>query len=522
MTASDDLFQLIKSLNQSEKRYFKMFASVNIKGKDSICLKLFDAIDKQARRTDGEEKYDEKVLKEKFKGERFMKQLTATKYHLTSLLLKSLRSYHSNASANDQANHLLLNIGILFNKGLYDLCSKQINRLKELAIEYELYAQYMDALRWEKEIMLKQQFSAQKAVDIEKMIEEEKNILLKLQNTGHYRNLSVRWWYLIYKKGKSRDASDSKYYDAIANDPFIKNEQNAITKKSKYSFYILKAAIANENGDFKQSLKNRKQLIDFIERSPDEISKSPTIFIAAVFNLAKGLFYIGRYQEALSTLEKTDNIKKLKLNYFDRLSIFSETLINKTAIYNETNAFEKTIALIPELELGIKGFNHYVNTKGYLIIVYNICYAYTAMGKYKNALKWLNKILNSKETIAIDVHCYARIINLIIHFEMKDEELLTYITKSTYQYLYRKNRLYKIESSVLNFIKKTSKLNAKKEFITAFKELRKELIKLSQDPYEAKAFEYFDFISWLDSKIENRAFAEIIKKNANTGLILKH
>ncbi len=38
--------------------------------------------------------------------------------------------------------------------------------------------------------------------------------------------------------------------------------------------------------------------------------------------------------------------------------------------------------------------------------------------------------------------------------------------------------------------------------------------KLKTDPYEKGAFEYFDFISWLESKIENRPFAEIIKEKA--------
>ena len=45
MKASGDLFTLIKSLTQTEKRYFKLFSSLQ-KG-DKNYVKLFDAIDRQ-------------------------------------------------------------------------------------------------------------------------------------------------------------------------------------------------------------------------------------------------------------------------------------------------------------------------------------------------------------------------------------------------------------------------------------------------------------------------------------------
>ena len=35
MTTSDDLFLLIKSLKQTEKRYFKIFASIHVKGEQN-------------------------------------------------------------------------------------------------------------------------------------------------------------------------------------------------------------------------------------------------------------------------------------------------------------------------------------------------------------------------------------------------------------------------------------------------------------------------------------------------------
>jgi hypothetical protein len=39
--------------------------------------------------------------------------------------------------------------------------------------------------------------------------------------------------------------------------------------------------------------------------------------------------------------------------------------------------------------------------------------------------------------------------------------------------------------------------------------MRDELAAIKDDPYEAKAYDYFDYISWLDSKITRRPLIEI-------------
>ncbi len=39
---------------------------------------------------------------------------------------------------------------------------------------------------------------------------------------------------------------------------------------------------------------------------------------------------------------------------------------------------------------------------------------------------------------------------------------------------------------------------------------------LAKEPFEAKFLDDFDFISWLESKIENRPFANIIREKAKS------
>jgi hypothetical protein len=89
MKPSVELFKLIKSLSKSEKRFFKLSSS--LQSGDKNYLKLFDFIEDL-------EVYDEELVKEMFKKEKFIKHLPSEKNHLYRLILKSLRSFYSEKS----------------------------------------------------------------------------------------------------------------------------------------------------------------------------------------------------------------------------------------------------------------------------------------------------------------------------------------------------------------------------------------------------------------------------------------
>ena len=55
-----------------------------------------------------------------------------------------------------------------------------------------------------------------------------------------------------------------------------------------------------------------------------------------------------------------------------------------------------------------------------------------------------------------------------------------------------------------------------KKIIEAFKKLKTEIENITKNPFEKQAIDYFDFISWIESKIENRSFAEIVKEKVKT------
>ena len=74
-----------------------------------------------------------------------------------------------------------------------------------------------------------------------------------------------------------------------------------------------------------------------------------------------------------------------------------------------------------------------------------------------------------------DIHSFGQILNLFIHYELGNDKLLEYIVKSTYRFLLKRKRLFKVESVILRFLKKYPNWITNQELLKGFSELKEEL-----------------------------------------------
>ncbi|MBL8007530.1 MAG: hypothetical protein JNJ56_08365, partial [Ignavibacteria bacterium] len=193
--------------------------------------------------------------------------------------------------------------------------------------------------------------------------------------------------------------------------------------------------------------------------------------------------------------------------------IFVTSYVTELNLYLRSGDFDRGIPLVKEIEEGLIKFGDKINKESEVLFYYNIAYLYFGIGDYENSLNWNNKIINDKElNIREDLQCFSRILNLLIHYELKNYELIEYIVKSTRRYLSNKNNLSKFEITVLNFLRKLISASKEEEKNYIFNLWKKELRNIAEDILEIKVFEYFDFISWLESKIEGKKFQEIVKR----------
>lgn len=512
MKNKDALFQLIKSLSNNEKRYFTLFAARHIIGDKNNYLKLFEAIDKQKI-------YDEKKLAKLFAHTSMGDNLRMNRHYLYKLILKSMRSYRSEASIDAQLKGSLNDIEFLYEKGLYAQCDKILSKTKESAVKYEKYELLIEVLRWERNLLVMDSMVKDLRQRIEAIYEEQAAVLKKMRNITDYRRLADIQFSIRMLTRQTRNENEMQEFNTMMSIRLLQDEHYALTKEAKRGFYYINAAFHDYAGNYLKTYPYYKQMVELIESSPLQIPERPHIYIFGLYNLGRVACQLAMYDELFSVLKKMREIPEnlgSKCSEGIKAEIFERSSLLELNMYIYTCNFEKAISLISEIEKGMVEFKWKIRKEFEISCFFDFAYFYVIQQEYNKALVWINKLINDAADTGArqDIYCITRILNLIIHYELGNEDVMEHLVKSTYRYLYKRNRLYKVETCILNFIRtKLLGVNPTRAGLTdVFKELKTELEEIIRDPFEVKFLENFDLVSWLESKIQNRPFAEIVRK----------
>ena len=513
---SVDLFQLIKSLSMSEKRYFKLYTSGKGGKEQNVSATLFDAIDEQ-------KEYDELAIRVRFKGENFVKRFDRAKQNLYEAVLKSLTAYHADASAASKLKELLQRIRILYDKGLQDQCEKLIDIACRLADKYQNYFYKTEILKWKLDIVRRKNFSNATEKSINEIEIALFDAIEKNKKIQEYNFLAARLSTTRLKIGAPRTNTNLAKYTSIIENPLLLSQREPPSYNASVYFYQCYALYFQAKADYVNGLPYIEKYVNLVRTHPHQIAEDQQVYVSALTWLCIFQIRLRRYPEALVS------IKELKA-----LPIRSEFVKKRSLFFTANNELNIYI-LNGQFELGLKWINEnsaYLNSlqrekskylnRRHLHTFSAIFDIFFGVQQYKNAKYWLNIILNNTDAhFNPEVQCFSRIENVILHYEIGDQEQLEHITRSTYRFLYKRERLYKLETIILSFIrKKMPHIVTDKQRIDAFKELRSAIEIIAKDPFQRKALEYFDILSWLTSKIEDRPFAEVVKERAKKEIAL--
>jgi|GEM_PF-402539 len=513
MRPSDNLFDLIKSLNPSEKRHFKLYAQRHIVGEGNNYLKLFDTIDRQ-------DEYDEVALKKTFRLEKFVHQIHVAKNYLHTLILKSLNEYHASGSTNIQLRELLGSAEILFGKGLYKQASKILTKLKEKAYRYEKQIFVLEVIVLENKIAFALQDMEEAKAIITLGAKEEEKLLRDYQSARQYKHLSDKLKIFIKTKGTVKGEDDIPELENIITHPLLDNEQNAISYNTKYSFFHVYSNYFSVKEDYKHAYPYCNKLVDLIESHPEQIVKNPQAYLLGLNHLLVILKELRKFDEFEVALKKMKSVQSKTIHFQSRA--FAYTFIHEWNLAFHTSKYQQCIALIPFLEEGLKKYDKQITSDIKLLFYFDVFYGYFVLGQYQAAIKWLNRILNDKRTeIRQDIRNFGMLVNIILHFEMKDYDLLEYLIRSAQRLLDKEKNAHKFELLVITHIKLLIKGNSAAEQRKLFMKLRNKLLFANLENYliafsrgssEKVILNSFDILAWLESKIEDRSFATVLSE----------
>ncbi len=506
MKPSTELFELIKSLSKSEKRFFKLSSSIQSGEKNY--LKIFDAIDKQ-------EEYDEDAVKKQFQKETFIKHFPSEKNHLYKLILKSLRAYHADNSVSSVLKQEIKNIEILYKKALYKECNKFLNRAKKMAIEHEKFYYLFELLSWEKLLLEEAYEAGEFTKDLDALIREEQDVIAKLRNLAAYHVLYSKINYVFRSGGYARSETDKGLVEEISHHPLIIGKNTALSYRAATICYYIQGFCATAKVDKDMAVEKFLRVKDILDEHPLLRRDLPKRYIRTLSNMLTLYIDMGKIDEALEMIHTMRNFtKKTAFATEDiELMVFKSTYLAELRIYEKQGEFEKAIEIIDDVVLGLENNDGKINKEQELLFLNSIASIYFGAAQYKEALHWLNRVLNDNEpNLRQDIYSYARLFNLVIHYELGNYDLLEYIIKSTFRYLNKRQRDHELEVMILINMKRLARCAGSPDEIEVFEDFKRDFVSHLKNGSGEIVLEFFNYPVWIESKLKGWSFRETTKR----------
>ncbi len=504
MKPSTELYKLIKSLTKSEKRFFKLSSS--LQSGDKNYLKIFDFIEKQSH-------YDEQDLKNEFKGETFIKHLPSEKNHLYKLILKSLRAYYSEQSVNSTLKQEIKNVEILYNKALYRECEKFVVRAKSTAEKYEKFYYWFELIGWEKRLLESAYEAGEFSTDLDKLVAEEEMVIAKLRNLAEYTIIYSKINLIFRSGGFTRNAKERSQVKEIADYYLIKGKNTAISTKAASMCYYIKGLCAATNRNYDDSFQFFNRTREILDGNPLIKQDSGQRYVMTLFHLLRCYIDNKEFEMAENLIRDIRALPDRKgFNSVDiSVRIFGNVSSQEMVLLHAKGEFQKCVEMIPAIEKEQKSYGEKISKEMELVLTYNKACSYFGIGEYKKALQYLNEVLNDNEqNLRQDIYSFARLFNLVIHYELENYDFLDYVVKSTNRYLSKHDRDYQIENTCIKHIRKLSKTHTNVNQLEIFEKMNEEIKDLLENHNERAILEYFNVSAWIYSKLNKVSFAEAV------------
>ena len=501
---SDTLFQLVHSLEKAEKRHFKLYIKRSSAKQDLKIIRLFDALDKL-------QEYDEKVLLKLLK-DISKPQLANLKTHLYKQLLASLRLLKTNDNIDLKLSEQLDNARLLYNKGLKIQSLNILEKAKDLAKANQKMNFLVQVISLEKKIETLH-ITRSTLEKTESLAEEALAISAHIDRVTKLSNLALLLYRWYVKNGHARNVEDEKDIRNFFKSSLPK-DGNAIhgfyEKLYLYQSYCWYSFIRQ---DFLMYYRYSQKWIDLFNENEVMIAVETGHYIKGMHNLLNAHFDLHNFKAFQITLDQFEKFAKTPAaNQHDNFRTHTSIYINNAKInqFLMKGNFKEGVAIVPEVENKLNEYSLFVDMHRILVFNYKFASLYFGAGEYNKAIDYLHKIINDNQHgLRIDLQCYARLMHLLCHYEIGNEEILESLIKSVYRFMARMKNLTIVEEAIFTFLRHSFKVNSKL-LKPELEQFLKKIKHLEKNRFETRSFAYLDVISWVESKVYDKPMGEII------------
>ena len=496
---NSNLVKLIKSLKKNEKRYISIQLAKH-KG-DTNLLTLYNVINDS-------DPINDEVIAKKIPHKKFISQLKINKHNLYYLILDALHSFHLRGSAYGKILNMLHQAEILSAKGLSIARKELLDKAGKMADEYELSELKLEVVRL--------QNLEPGDINISTgLLNETKKLTERILEENKIKHLNNRMSLYQRKVGHRLTVTQLKYLEKQMLSTIDAHKYKGDTFFNQFFYFRMLSLYHSMAGRIHEAHENDMRLLNLFKQSPKMIDMQiwRERYLSALSRLITSSSLIGK-NEMLAHV--SDEIKKLEIT--DKRKAFVD--INILDAYMQMGEFEKSSDLVRQVENNPDFYHKNLGPTNRTALYFNLAVLNFGLEKYSRSLNWINSIINNPDNRSEDIGITntIRILRLILYYELGYIDVLEYELRSTYRYISKQKNLYKFDQLVLQFIRKAVTLNNRDKLKSLMEQTRNSFVKLSRIKSEEQTLSYFDFISWLGSKLENKRFTDLVKEKVKQRL----
>jgi len=502
MNKKQQLFRLVALLQPTEKAYIRKFGFKTQKS-DAIIFDLLAMIEKELKK--GEEVNEDKLIKE-FKKTRPEADYVKIKARLLQVIFDGITEYDKQSNELSALFNLFTLAESLRKRKLIHDSISVLRKAEKLAIELEetellirIKIQLLFALSFTKNIT-REDISSSLFHEVFIEIEQLRNkILVKdaAQKLHHFQKLI----------GLPRSIEDQIIFEQISNSEGLKISLNVLDNTTKIDQTLTFCILYFTQSEFQKVIDACKSFTASFMQPQKENNKLQVRLIALYDSQMQACLLskqFGEFERAYKDFNSITNQKPENIRLKSGVDIYVRCIYSfYTRKINDFKKLNEEFDLIAHDEL----LPNYRKVSIAYFLALGLFVAQDWAGA-NSRISWLYQ--QKKFSVRYDIDIALRVMNLLIQVEREEWFHLEYSIRNLHQYLKNLDRKFEIENSLLRFLKKMLLQVTREQFYHLLRELKADIqSSIDNNPNEIHFLQSFDLLSWIDSKLENKPFADL-------------
>ena len=502
MSRFSSLQQLINSLTKAERKKIAILLHKNTSESDYFYLyKLL--INYPSK--------NKEEIKELF----YKKKLTATFNTATNYLFDSILKILSQLRCNQDSYfklfNMLMNAKVLYEKSIYSECFQLLRKIQNEALKFENYSLLLISQKIELDYILALDFldlSEEEIARIQIKINETMKIMRKINE--HFFLYVLLKYRILYQGNIRSSKQKDELNDLVISEMSIVSSSGIENFEIQKNHKLFQANYLLNVGDYKSALNSFYELNTLFEKNMHLLSNPPIYYLNTLEGILENLRMIKKYDEMNYFIDKLKNLQKYSTSFETQVEyvIFSYKLIP----FIDTGKFIEAKKFLDDNKNKFLDNLNLLTPDRKFQFLLNAAIIFLGTNELKKSRKVIIQIIGEKDYISKPLLRTARLINLIIMFELKEFDYIDYEIRSLKREIKNSENAYQIEQLLIKTINYLINNFSKKINKKILEKIEISLNNLYNNKFELQVLKIFDFGAWIKSKFGNQPLSMILEE----------